>query len=299
MVNHIYILIALTIFLNACNTKNSDSIEKNSTSAETLYLGQKPPGTTPEPFAPGMVSTDNWEFGGAFTPDLKEFYFLREVGENEEEKAMKFMVYQYKDTKWQDSVISRRVGQPIISPDGKKLHLGKKFKKRKTNGDWSELMNLHPLLDSVRIMQLSSSENDMYVFDAMGEGVIRYSRLVDGKREVPVLFGEQINSGKANAHPFIAPDESYMLWDARKEGGYGNADIYVSFRQNDGSWGGAISLGDKINTTASDNGASVSPDGKYLFFNRNVGKVKPTDKYEDVNIFWVDAKIIETLRTKQ
>lgn len=288
--------IVLVILLNSCNTKKSDSKEKDLLPIETSYLGQKPPGLTPEPFASGMVSTDNWEVDGVFTPDLKEFYFIREVGEKEEEKAMKFMVYQFEGNKWRDSIISARVGQPTISPDGKTMHLGRKVKERMENGDWSDLKNLTPLLDSIPIMQLSSSTKGTYVFDAMGEGLLRYSRIIDGNREEPVLFGEQINSGTANAHPFIAPDESYMLWDGRKKDGYGNADIYVSFRQKDGSWGNAINLGDKINTPVSENGARVTPDGKYLFFNRNVGKVKPTDKYDDVNMFWVDAKVIQNLK---
>ncbi|MEL6559599.1 MAG: hypothetical protein AAFQ94_15515 [Bacteroidota bacterium] len=288
--------IALIIFLNSCNTKKSDSNEQDSQLIETSYLGQKPPGLTPEVFAPGMVSTDNWEIDGVFTPDFKEFYFIREVGETEEEKAMKFMVYQFRDNEWQDSIISARVGQPTISPDGKTMHLGRKYKERMANGEWSELKNLNPLLDSIPIMQLSSSMNGTYVFDAMGDGVLRYSRIIDGNREEPVQFGEQINSGVANAHPFIAPDESYMLWDGRKDGGYGNADIYVSFRQKDGSWGKAINLGDQVNSPASENGARVTPDGKYLFFNRNVGKVNPTDKYDDVNMFWVDARVIQNLK---
>ena len=42
------------------------------------YLGQKPPGMTPEIFAPGVISTGYHEVGGpAFTPDLSEIYFHR------------------------------------------------------------------------------------------------------------------------------------------------------------------------------------------------------------------------------
>ncbi len=293
------ILSVFVMVLISCKNKSSNSDEIDSPTFENVYLGQKPPGLIPEPFAPGIVSTDNWEISGVFTPNLKEFYFIREVGETEEEKAMKFMVYRYLDNKWQDSIISPRVGEPLISSDGKIMHLGRKYKERMENGDWSEIKNLHSIIDSIPIMQLSSSASGTYVFDAMGEGVLRYSRIIDGKREEPKLFGEEINAGTANAHPFIAPDESYILWDGRRESGYGNADIYVSFRQYDGSWSEAINLGDKINTASSENGARVTPDGKYLFFNRNVGKVKSTDKYDDVNMFWVDAKVIETLKPKE
>jgi Tol biopolymer transport system component len=104
-----------------------------------------------------------------------------------------------------------------------------------------------------------------------------------------------INTGAFLSHPFIAPDESYLLFDAQKENGYGDADIYISFKQKDGTWGNGINLGDKINTDAWEASASITPDGKYLFFSRNVG----SDDYENVDIFWVDAQIIENLRPKQ
>jgi hypothetical protein len=39
----------------------------------------------------------------------------------------------------------------------------------------------------------------------------------------------------------------------------------------------------------------VSPDGKYLFFSRNIG----SDNYENVDIFWVDAQIIENIKEEQ
>lgn len=42
------------------------------------YLGQKPPDTTPEIFAPGIITLEEFiEFKGAFSPDGKEYYFYR------------------------------------------------------------------------------------------------------------------------------------------------------------------------------------------------------------------------------
>jgi len=41
------------------------------------YLGQALPGSKPEVFAPGIVSTDGHEFACSFTPDGREFYFTR------------------------------------------------------------------------------------------------------------------------------------------------------------------------------------------------------------------------------
>ena len=143
------------------------------------------------------------------------------------------------------------------------------------------------------IMRLSASAKGTYVFDdAKSNDVIRISRLKDGKREEPKLLGKNINSGKWTAHPFIAPDESYLIWDSERVNGYGDSDLYISYRQQDGSWGTAINLGAKVNTDGTESGAYVSPDGKYLFFNRPISK-------NNSGIHWVDAQIIETLRPKQ
>ncbi|WP_321393956.1 hypothetical protein [Emcibacter sp.] len=258
------------------------------------YLGQEPPGLTPEAFAPGIVSTEHWEYSGAFTPDMNEFYLLRNGGKYEDAT---FVVFQYKDNRWRESVVSGWAGQPFVSPDGRTMHLGRRYMERTGTG-WSEVKNLEAPFKDQLIMRLSASANGAYYFDTYDKEKpdfpLRYSRLVDGKYEQPKMLGKEINTGTNLNHPFIAPDESYLIWDAVREGGHGSSDLYISFRQQDGTWGAAINLGDKVNTSAWEASASVTPDGKYLFFNRNMG----SDKYENVDIFWVDARVIEELRPK-
>jgi hypothetical protein len=296
MRNYVIILSALilVVIFNSCNTKKSK--DNNLSAEQTPYLGQKSPGLNPEPFAPGIVTTEGWEYCGGFTPDLKEFYYLREIGETIEDKKTEFVVIQNKDNQWKKTVISPRVGTPFISPDGKTMHLGKRYKERTNNGSWSEIKKHGFPFDSLPIMSLTASSKGTYFFDEFKSdftGDIRYSRLVDGKREKPKLLSENINGGKS-FHPFIASDESFLIFDGKREGGYGNSDIYISFRTKDGSWGDAINLGDKVNTGAWEASATVTPDGKYLFFNRNMG----SDNYENVDIFWVSTLIIEKLRPK-
>ena len=90
-----------------------------------------------------------------------------------------------------------------------------------------------------RIMRLMSSTKGTYYFDDANESVpIRYSRFIDGKHEKPKAVN--IDFGEWNAHPFIAPDESYLIWDDQGDRGYGEADLYISYRQKDGTWGAAI-----------------------------------------------------------
>ena len=106
----------------------------------------------------------------------------------------------------------------------------------------------------------------MFLMNADEIGTIRYSRLVDGEHEEPIAFGKEINTGKWTGHPFIAPDESYIIWDSERAGGYGASDLYISFRQEDGSWGSAINMGADINTEYEDAYGSVTADGNYFFY---------------------------------
>lgn len=280
--------LVLAVVLNACKTENSNTQGSDVSPIENTYLGQKPPGLTPQLFAPDIIQTAHREAEAAITPDLKEFYFRRRGGKYENNTLV---VIQYKDNQWVESVVPPRAGEPFISPDGKILHLGNKYRERIDTG-WSEVKSLGPMFDREDwgIMRLTASAKGTYVFDDYkSNDVIRISMIKDGIREEPKLLDKEINSGKWTAHPFIAPDESYLIWDSEKDSGYGNSDLYISFRQKDGSWGRAINLGDKINTEFSEAYGSMSPDGKYFFFHRGYGG-------DTGDIFWVDAQVIERLK---
>lgn len=144
----------------------------------------------------------------------------------------------------------------------------------------------------IPIMRLTTSSIGTYYFDTSpfydkspAVGSIRYSRLIDGIREKPRTLDIDMETRKF--HPFIARDESYLIWDVQeREGGYGKLDMYISFRQKDGSWGAEINLGDKINTELSEGSGSVTSDGKYFFFTRFLDNGKK-------NTMWVDAEFIE------
>ena len=187
-------------------------------------------------------------------------------------------------------MVAPKAGEPFISHDGKIMHLGRRYRERTDTG-WSALKSLEAPFKDMRIMRLTTSAKGTYYFDEASEnGPLHYSRLIDGKHEKPRKVNVAV--GKWNAHPFIAPDESYLIWDDQREAGKGKADLYVSFRKKDGSWGPAINLGDKINTEFSEAYGSVTPDGKYFFFHRSFGGDK-------ADIYWVDAQIIENLRPKE
>lgn len=251
---------------------------------EGPYVGQTPPGLTPKAFSPRPRSTKFRDHSGFFTPDMKEFYYTRRTHKDEK---WSLRVFKSENNQWHESIVGPRVGRPITTTDGKIMHLGKHYMERTENG-WSDVKSLGSLFEDFRIMRLMSSANGTYYFDEASEsGPIRYSRLIDGEYEKPKAVN--INFGDWNAHPYIAPDESYLIWDDQDEGGFGGADLYISFRNPDGSWGDRINMGDKINTSFGENGAVLTPDGKYLFFNRYISE-------DNAGMYWVDAQVIETLR---
>lgn len=239
-------------------------------------------------FAPGLVSTSNLEALPAFSPDLREFYFLRQ----QENSLPGYRVIRNVDGEWIEEPLETTdgSGEVFISPDGRTMHLGAVFRER-TEGGWSTPKSLGPAFENFDIMRLTASANGTYVFDERDEaGLLRYSRLVDGKRERPVPFGDEINQGTFTAHPFIGPDESYLIFDSKREDGYGDSDLYISFRDDAGDWGAAINLGANINTEFEDIFGSVTADGKYFIYT-TINLDEPS-----ADIFWVNADFIEGLR---
>lgn len=240
------------------------------------YLGQKPPGLVAEAFAPGVISKEGWELQGVFAPGMKEFYFTTDSGEG---TPVIVIGFRQRNSVWKKYIEFERKGEIAFSPDGTRMHMAKGYKDR-IGDSWSERKSLGPMFDrnDWGIMRLSASAKGTYVFDDYkNKNAIRISTFKGGKRQAPRKMGPMVNTGDLTAHPFIAPDESYLIWDSDRDGGYGASDLYISFRQKDGSWGPAINMGEKVNSENGDTYASVTPDGKYILFDRRIDD--ESDKY--------------------
>ena len=122
----------------------------------------------------------------------------------------------------------------------------------------------------------------------LGENDIYRARRVNGQWTSPENLGRPVSSEFREFDPFIAPDESYLIFASTRPGGLGSADLYISFRERNGAWGEPKNMGPAVNSPASDYTPMLSPDGKYLFFTS--GREGQDD------IFWVDAGVIAALR---
>ncbi len=109
---------------------------------------------------------------------------------------------------------------------------------------------------------------------------IYYSINQNGQYTTIERMDKEINSPENwTCCPYIAPDESYIIFDSPRASGYGGTDLYISFNRN-GEWTKSYNLGPRVNTKYGEGTATVSPDGKYLFFYRS--EVNKGD------IYWVD-----------
>lgn len=262
------------------------------------FLGQTPPDEIPQIFAPDVVSTELDEFGCTMSPDGCEFYFTRTFLDP---RRHTIMVCKRGPAGWSQPQIADFSGlypeaEPTFSPDGKRLFFGR-LRVTEQNTSVSEIYAMERAADGWREpeylmpgMFASISYHDVIfttdISAGMEKGDIASAKRINNEYAQLEHLDDSVNSPFQDAHPFIAPDESYILFDSNRPGGYGSSDLYICFRNEDNSWGAALNLGEPINTPEYDAIPSLSPGGEYLFFCR-AG-----------DIYWVDAKIIKILRNK-
>ncbi|MBL6448726.1 OmpA family protein [Fulvivirga sp. 29W222] len=108
------------------------------------------------------------------------------------------------------------------------------------------------------ILYMSEKENgtfsDLYFSKAVGDG--------DWSR--PVLLPKNINTGRDEFAPYLAPDNKTMYYSStRKDMGLGNADIYKTVRLDDTwlKWSDPVNVGRPLNTRAFDSYMSIDNSG--------------------------------------
>lgn len=86
----------------------------------------------------------------------------------------------------------------------------------------------------------------------------------------PVNLGPIVNSTVHDQTPAISRDGLSLYFASDRAGGSGGFDLWVSQRlATDLPWEAPVNLGPAVNTPANDNGPSLSPDGRQLFFVSN------------------------------
>ena len=275
------------------------------------YLGQRPPGKVAALFAPDLISTNSYEHSApAFSPDGG--LVLWTVLDGNYKASLFEMVFQ--NGKWSAAYRPAFADTtaddyyPSFSPDGKKLYFSSRRNAPAGYPDgsdiriWEVTRNAGGWEKPVPF-DTTVSRGMEYAHSVAGNGSIyfstRYSTRTnfniwkaakdsDGSMPPAVLpFG--LNSVGYEDGPFIAPDESFLIFESdRPEGIEGSLDLYISFKNGADKWGLPVNMGPSINSEFGERFARLSPDGKYLFFG--------STRRGNFDIYWVDAQIIDDLK---
>ncbi|MDC8003857.1 hypothetical protein POV27_07325 [Aureisphaera galaxeae] len=298
----IFTVLAFAVFLQACNTNKKEVKGGESATIEGSYFGQKPPGLTPEVFAPGVVSIDGrFEGTVSFSPELTEIYF---AANNEEDETVIYFSKLEGDTWTAIKKVNFTNGKkkeemhPFVSPDGKRIYftaMDSAFVDEKIwyvdrlADSWSDAVQLDsPVNDDLVFFPNQSKNGDLYYFN-LSKFKTYYAPNKNGAfpevQEVPLEFGH---------HAFISPAQDYIILTARnnEEEGRDDNDMYVYFKAEDGIWSNPINLGNTVNTNRNEKGPRITPDGTYLFFGRDERDIEPGL----ADIYWVSTEVIEKLR---
>lgn len=270
--------------------------------ATAKYFGLEPPGMTPKIFAPDVVSlTNRFEQQCCFSPDGEEFCFtVTDAGWTSS------TVYhtQWTGDQWTTPAPIRFIGSTyqtsfgFFAPDGECFYFvaprpsfppSDIWSCRRTADGWSTTAEVGP--------PVSSSSNE-WSFSVVNSGTIYLCSHRPGGNggcdiwRIPCADGQyqdatnlrHLNTSGNDCAPIVTPDESVMFFNSNKPGGHGQVDLYVSLRQEDGSWGEPRNLGPRFNTAANESHGYISPDGRYFFFSRRSNSGS--------DIYWVDVSAV-------
>lgn len=304
VLNRIRREILCSIIVFACSFNHQDGFPV----LKGPYLGQKPPGKTPEKFPfdylpPGY----KLHSAPAFMPGGNEVYFsAMDFSVRFSEKIFFMKIIDGTWTRARVAPFSGDFfdGSPSLSKDGRYLifssarrpdgkvrnddgerniwyverkgegwraprPLGFQTKEWENGSDLSALGNL--FFDSKDIYQIT---------------------FPPGEKDKPEVLGNAINSAHTELHPCVAPDERFIVFYSSRPGHYGTegGDLYISFRNEEGIWQEALNLGEHFNKGhLSTSFPRLSPDGKYFFFLKLVAVPWKAE------VFWVSAEALDEL----
>ncbi len=186
---------------------------------------------------------------------------------------------------------------PVIAPDGKTLYFTRCYHKDNLgssdrqdvwastlapDGSWQEAVNLGAPINNAgdnAIGSLSVDGRTMYllnVYQPNGNQTYGFSRSMRTKagwsfpQEFKVKNIAQLSRKDEDqvieTEFTVSGDGNTMVLSVRRKNSIGDRDLYVSFRQSDGSWSEPKHLGPTINTADFESAPFLAADGRTLYF---------------------------------
>ena len=262
------------------------------------YLGQTPPGDTPQVFALNLLTQkDTFSLDRvAFSDDGKEFYYPSNTTWFSGKNA-KIRYFKYEGGSWRGPfVFLEHYYAPTFSVDGQSLYLegGKPDSlhsqtwrsDRTPGGGWTEpviflrtdfgLYDFMPTYSGTFYIGSNAHQGNRRDFSTYDFCTLRISA---GDTIVESL-GSPLNTPGFDGDFFVARDESYMILSAKEKKDF-ECELWITFRRPDKTWTAPVSLGPLINNGDAHRwGEYVTPDGKYLFYSHGTSPA-------DCHVYWV------------
>ncbi len=287
----------------------ADQSKVRNIEAKGNFMGQIEPNIVPKIFAPNFISTEEYEFGSVFNSKGTEFYYGVDVNGKSEIRYTHLMNDVWSKPEVILSHEEYGYNDPFLSPDEERLYF---ISRMPSNGigpskndhdiwyvekrinDWSVPINAGPNINTEGNEYYISFTNKgtMYFSSDMNAPEERkrsdldiyYSEYIGEKFQKPVALSKSINTENYEADVFVDPEEKYLIFCTMRSEGLGRGDLYISYKNPDGTWTNSMNLGQTINTKNHELCPYVTPDGKYLFYTSN----------ED--IYWVSTEVIRQLK---
>jgi Tol biopolymer transport system component len=339
----ILISVLILFSFNGCIQQLESRLDTDITSTEPLipqgdYLGQTPPGNEPLLFAPGIISNGLINRDITISPDENNIYFTSSTPDYS--FATIFCIKR--DGKYWNKPEVVTFGkepayttiEPCLNTDGTKLYFVSNkpvndtsseedmniWMSEKNNETWNEPKLLGEAVNSKQgEFYPTVTKNGTLYFTREEENRVNYiyrSKLVDNKYTKPEKLPDQVNCGRNRFNAYISPDESFIIIPATGvENNVTGANYYISFRNENDEWTEPINMGEKINTNLGRGwSASLSPDGKYLFFmsSKSLQKEQVPDELSydffdqlqtqpqngNSDVYWISADVINNLKSR-
>ena len=249
----------------------------------------------PEMVAPGVINTDADEYGPTISPDGRTLYFTLRADRRGRENIV---LAHGNGDKWTRPEPAPFSGQgldkePYLSPDGNRLFFASRREyagKAPANGE--EAYDLFVVERGTErwgapqpVTGANSASYDNYPAVAANGNLYFASHRPGGKggndlwRSRAAAGGwspaeplVELNTPATDADPYVAPDESYMIFSTDRPGGAGQGDLFVSVNRA-GHWTLPVSLGPAVNTADYEYTPWVTTDGRWLYFSRGWGEI--------------------------
>jgi len=252
-----------------------------------------------EPFESDLLATDN-VFRGTFAPDGRTFFFFRKVAKQPNEEDYRILQSRLVNGRWTAPTRVTLGGEysdlyPTISPDGRRMVFSSY---RKAPGDTSSHPNAHlwyvdrqgdgwgtpvfmakpSLLGHYNSGPQFLSDGSVYWNATTPDWRSQKSyitRWTGREYSAPEVYEtaerwRTTSPDKRISMARLAPDSSYAILEIAtvEDRRQAPPDLYVSYR-NGQQWTEPRPLRGGVNTQATENFVTLSPDSKYLYFVRD------------------------------